>query len=80
MLIYELYGGLVPPGNESYLIIKDGYGWFCSDAEVILRCANDKESLWKLDNNSSYTQIANNLPIPYPSLEAFIDAKPELFI
>ena len=51
MLIYELYGDLVPPGNERYLIIKDDYGWFCSDAEVILHCANDKENLWKLDNN-----------------------------
>ena len=80
MLIYELYDCLVPPGNESYLIIKDGYGWFCSNIEVILRCANDEERLWKLDNNSSYKVIANNLPIPYPSLEAFIDAKPELFI
>ena len=80
MLIYELYDCLVPPGNESYLIIKDGYGWFCSDIEVILRCANNKENLWKLDNNGPYTAIANSLPTPYPSLEAFIDAKPELFI
>ena len=80
MLIYELYGDLVPTGNERYLIIKDGYGWFCRDIEVILSCANGKENLWKLDNNYAYEEITNKLPIPYPSLEAFIDAKPELFI
>ena len=80
MLIYELYDNLLPPGNENYLIIKDGYGWFCRDIHVILRCANNQEELWRLDDNKAYKRIANILPIPYPSLEAFIDAKPELFI
>ena len=80
MLIYELYGNLVPPGNKNYLIIKDGYGWFCSDIKVILSCANGRAGLWELDNNTSYKAIADSLPTPYPSLEAFIDAKPELFI